>query len=616
MNNQIEFLTVKRAEKLIQELFAGQTVKRQQIVEQVEEVHVQRGGQLSQARYSPVPAALQNLKKDGWAANSTDYGYWFIFSEDSPLFSHPEDSPDSDSEESSPLATDPEEFSQSEGSTESETPRVESLNEFMEWVRELPSGEYVYRGVSSKTYRIEASAYRRLKNSRDDSSAKILLDINLEMIEKANRHRQGWESDRAPSNLDLLAKLQHIGAATCLIDFTRNPLVALWMACRESSTGKVGVDGKVYAIDIGPDSLFKSVSFDDAQEKDIGYFFKPNERSGYQLYYWQPHYQERRRLAQQSIFLFGGGRNAIEASEECIISGEYKQQILKSLKEVAGTSEDILFPDFEGFASQHAENKAYIPLDNLIGIDPDRSPQVGSSETDDNESRRLSFARSYLELSLQAYQEGNTEFADGCYETAMQIEPADEDLNTFYRKRAGFFVSQDDFTSAINDYGEAIQLYPNDEDSYFSRGRAKFELEEYEESISDFDKAVGINPHNDYFYWRGLARYNLGEYSEAILDFDEAIGIDPHNDYFYYWRGLARYNLGEYSEAILDFDEAIGIDPGNGYFYYWCGMAKKEMNLVERAGNDFRMAMIRAEEVGDYDLLLLVREEFDIGIIE
>ncbi len=40
------------------------------------------------------------------------------------------------------------------------------------------------------------------------------------------------------SDLEVLADLQHYGAATCLVDFSRNMLTSLWFACRENS-GKI-----------------------------------------------------------------------------------------------------------------------------------------------------------------------------------------------------------------------------------------------------------------------------------------------------------------------------------------------------------------------------------------
>ena len=44
---------------------------------------------------------------------------------------------------------------------------IETLNEFMEWVQKLESGEYLFRGLSSTGYDIMASAYlRRAYNNR------------------------------------------------------------------------------------------------------------------------------------------------------------------------------------------------------------------------------------------------------------------------------------------------------------------------------------------------------------------------------------------------------------------------------------------------------------------
>ena len=67
----------------------------------------------------------------------------------------------------------------------------------------------------------------------------------------------GKTSNRPP-DLNLLAKLQHSGAATCLIDFTKNPVSRTLDGC----VGKVvegSVNGKVYAVDIGPRTQFEDL---------------------------------------------------------------------------------------------------------------------------------------------------------------------------------------------------------------------------------------------------------------------------------------------------------------------------------------------------------------------
>ena len=640
MNNRDgQVLTPRMAQELIQELFAGQTVQLQQIIQRVDEVHEERSGHAPSFKWHhPVTYALSRMKRNG-LANNPERGRWSIFAEEQ-----------SQSEEQFQS----EEQSQSEEQPQSEGPDpIESLNAFMKWVQELSHGDYVYRGVSNEDYPIEASTYRRLKNEKrefrneEDKSAERLRQINWEMIEDANRHKHGWENNQRPPDLNLLAKLQHSGAATCLIDFTKNPLVALWMACRKSGSGSV--DGKVYAVKIAPRSTFQLVSPDEAQKKEISHFFQGDEKMGYQLYQWQPDYQDNRMLTQQSVFLFGGGWDAIKPSKECAISEKFKQKIWDSLKKSAGISVDILFPDFEGFASQRAQNKAYdepeVPIDKDLVL---ALPENVTDETIDEKDQKESSALYYLQLSLQAHREGNTDMAFRYYNNSMEFKPSDELLNDFYRERAIIHHDTGYLESAVSDHSEAIRLNSNDADSYFGRGRVNYDLSRYTEAVADFDIAINLNSNNaNTYYWRGLAKYNVQQYPEAIVDFDEAINLNPIDAYFYHWRGmatlrlghyreaigyfdqsislnpahtysyhwrgLAKYNMQQYPEAIVDFDEAINLNPtdthSNAHSYYWRGMTKKCIGVSSAARADFRIALMCAEETRNYDLIALINQE-------
>ena len=81
MNNQYEYvekpLTPSIAEKLIIEVFAGQTVQKQEIMRVVEERHHERGGLPARAKFPPVTTALTNMKREGFVENPSQ-GYWFI----------------------------------------------------------------------------------------------------------------------------------------------------------------------------------------------------------------------------------------------------------------------------------------------------------------------------------------------------------------------------------------------------------------------------------------------------------------------------------------------------------------------------------------------------------
>ena len=81
MNNQYEYveksLTPKIAQHLILELFAGQTVQKQEIMRIVDETHHERGGLPARAKFPPVTMALTNMKREGLVENPSQ-GYWLI----------------------------------------------------------------------------------------------------------------------------------------------------------------------------------------------------------------------------------------------------------------------------------------------------------------------------------------------------------------------------------------------------------------------------------------------------------------------------------------------------------------------------------------------------------
>ena len=84
MNNQYKYfgqhLTARMSRELIQELFAGQTVQRQEIIRAVDEAHLERGGLPKRSIAHPVGSALSVMKANG-LAESTEYGVWSILSE-------------------------------------------------------------------------------------------------------------------------------------------------------------------------------------------------------------------------------------------------------------------------------------------------------------------------------------------------------------------------------------------------------------------------------------------------------------------------------------------------------------------------------------------------------
>ena len=70
----------------------------------------------------------------------------------------------------------------------------------------------------------------------------------------------------------------------------------------------------------------------------------------------------------------------------------------------------------------------------------------------------------------------------------------------------------------------------NQTTSLRSKGIALFDLRKYNESITNYDKALAINP-KDVNALTGLGAalgYGLGKYNESITNYDKALAINPN----------------------------------------------------------------------------------------
>lgn len=366
--------------------------------------------------------------------------------------------------------------------TESEP--FETLSDFLEWASQFNDGTYVFGGVPNEEYGIQASAYRRVPESDQNSQDKgfpTFVEINTALIREARLRGYDQKDGRHLSDLEILADLQHHKAATCLIDFTYSAQIALWFACGQDSKTPDTTNGKVFAvrmdvdrfIEIEPDSLTES----------LPYFLNSNEL---QLYHWQPRQQNNRILAQQSIFFFG--HYEFEEDAACVIEKCKKEDIRTELERISGITEIRLFPDFEGFASLRDDQTPYTPLS----------------------------ADEYIMRADQAVRRDKFEEAIDDYDKAIYRRPGEASL---YYSRGLVKMQLEKYENAIDDYNEAIQLNPSYASAYYERGLAKAQLVQYENAIADYDKAIELNPNDTLLYnARGLAKEQLGQYEEARED--------------------------------------------------------------------------------------------------
>jgi putative GTP pyrophosphokinase len=123
------------------------------------------------------------------------------------------------------------------------------------------------------------------------------------------------------------------------------------------------------------------------------------------------------------------------------------------------------------------------------------------------------------------------------------------------------------FEEATALYSQIIDLKPDNTILaliYKHRGMAYFAQSRYNESISDFTKALELdNQSYKAAYYRGVVHSVLKQYPQAIDDFTISLEINPFQHFCLFRRGQAYYHLDDYPHALADCEAAIAIEPNN-----------------------------------------------------
>lgn len=116
------------------------------------------------------------------------------------------------------------------------------------------------------------------------------------------------------------------------------------------------------------------------------------------------------------------------------------------------------------------------------------------------------------------------------------------------------------FKDAINQYNEAIRLWPGNASAYLNRGNAYSELSQIQRAIEDYNEAIRLQPdYAEAYYNRGIMYIESGLYQKAIQDFDEILRLNLDYIPAYYNRALAFSKIGQYSLAIQDYTRIINM---------------------------------------------------------
>ncbi|HYI64116.1 MAG TPA: FRG domain-containing protein [Allosphingosinicella sp.] len=214
---------------------------------------------------------------------------------------------------------------------------------------------WMWRGQANIEWPIHSSAYRRLALEKAAPTDDDITYYEKNLLKRATHRGFRIFDGHELSDFDFLARLQHHGAATRLLDATRNALVGLYFACNQMPSRTGALIG-FHAYELGGYEGAPVEGGYDATIGDLGRYRHPQT--------WEPPNVTPRIAAQHSQFLYSSISSDPRGSlwfEECTprmlviaVKPRLKAPFLKALSEAFDIRDLTLFPDIFGFATANS----------------------------------------------------------------------------------------------------------------------------------------------------------------------------------------------------------------------------------------------------------------------
>ncbi|MBX3423121.1 MAG: tetratricopeptide repeat protein [Pirellulaceae bacterium] len=166
--------------------------------------------------------------------------------------------------------------------------------------------------------------------------------------------------------------------------------------------------------------------------------------------------------------------------------------------------------------------------------------------------------------SLELTELDQIEQADKMDQLAIDdFATAAERAPSNWRYRHNYAVSlvlRGDYTRALQQLDQTIQLnkqYPN---AYFNRAEIYFESGKYEAADKDYSSAIELAEEAVYFNGRGHCRFLMHEFAAALADYRRAAELGRDDAAFHTDLGDACQYLGQWAEAAKAYRAAVAAN--------------------------------------------------------
>lgn len=157
-----------------------------------------------------------------------------------------------------------------------------------------------------------------------------------------------------------------------------------------------------------------------------------------------------------------------------------------------------------------------------------------------------------------------------------------------------------------------MYLCPVNQNPHFISARKLFSQGDYSGSIIEYSEAIAIEESPNFFSERAVAFIHEKKYEEALTDFNKAIELEPNYGYRYSSRAYLHDAMGNLELAIEDYNKAILLDPADAVAYNNLGLLEEKLGYKNKARKNFAEADRLSKEMGiDLGSPVNIQKEID-----
>lgn len=172
-----------------------------------------------------------------------------------------------------------------------------------------------------------------------------------------------------------------------------------------------------------------------------------------------------------------------------------------------------------------------------------------------------------------------------------------------YLSRGIFFSLIDEYNNSMIDLQKAIGLNNKNALAYFSRANCRLKMTDQIEMLKQSSGTMTVSLKNNSQQTNGTITETVTDYNDVLADYSTCLTLNPKFAFAYFNQSYVKCKLHDYDGALADLNKALDIESDFAEAYFNRGLTKIYLDDVEGGAMD----LSKAGELGLQDAYNIIK---------